>query len=328
MNESTTRRSLLAGAGTTLFAPAVRAQQGAWPNRPIRLIVAYPPGNSSDLVARFVAERMMPLLGQPVVVENRSGAGGTVGTEYFARAQPDGYTIGISNAGPLTIAPSLYPSLGYDSLRDFTQVAPLAIGSHIFVVHPSLPVRSIQELIAYAKANPGQVFYGSSGNGSTSHLAMALFANLTGVELSHVPYRGSSAAMSDLLARRFMLMSDTVVATKDLVRDGRLRALGVTSREVTPFVPEIPPIASQGVPDYDFYGWIAVAGPAGIPAPIVQKLYEAAATVTAQPDFERRMADFGLSRMTHTRPELEAFIRDDVARWREVIPKAGIRLDQ
>ncbi len=321
------RRGVLAASGAALLARPALAQTAAWPSRPIRLVVAYPPGNSSDLVARFVAERMMPLLGQPVVVENRSGAGGTVGTEYFARAQPDGYTIGISNAGPLTIAPSLYPSLGYDSLRDFTQVAPLAIGSHIFVVHPSLPVHNIQELIAHAKANPGGVFYGSSGNGSTSHLAMALFANLTGVELSHVPYRGSSAAMSDLLAGRFMLMSDTVVATKDLVREGRLRALGVTSRETCPFVPEIPPIATQSVPDYDFYGWIAVAGPAGIPAPVVQKLYEAATTVTAQPDFERRMADFGLSRMTHTRQELEAFIAADIARWRDVIPKAGIRLD-
>ncbi|MDB5413254.1 MAG: putattive exported protein, partial [Rubritepida sp.] len=160
------------------------------------------------------------------------------------------------------------------------------------------------------------------------HLAMALFANLTGVELSHVPYRGSSVAISDLLAGRFLLMSDTVVATKDLVRDGRLRALGVTSREITPFVPEIPPIASQGVPDYDFYGWIGIAGPAGIPGPIVQKLYEAATAVTAQNGFEARLADFGLSRMTHTLPELNAFIRDDVARWREVIPKAGIRLDQ
>ena len=322
------RRALLAGGGALLAPSVLRAQTGPWPNRPIRLIVAYPPGNSSDLVARFVAERMMTLLGQPVVVENRSGAGGTVGTEQFARAQPDGYTLGISNAGPMTIAPSLYPTLGYDSLRDFTQVAPLAIGSHIFVVHPSLPVNNIQELIAYAKANPGQVFYGSSGNGSTSHLAMALFANLTGLELSHVPYRGSAAAMTDLLAGRFMLMSDTVASTKDLVREGKLRALGVTSREVTPFVPEIPPIASQGVPAYDFYGWIAVAGPAGIPAPIAQRLYEVVTAVTAQPDFERRMADFGLSRMTHTRQELEAFIREDVARWRDVIPKAGIRLDQ
>jgi tripartite-type tricarboxylate transporter receptor subunit TctC len=328
MSESKpTRRAMLAAGASLLAGPAL-AQTGAWPSRPIRLVVAYPPGNSSDLVARFVGERMMGLLGQPVVVENRSGAGGTVGTEYYARSQPDGYTLGISNAGPLTIAPSLYPNLGYDPVRDFTQIAPLAIGAHIFVVHPSLPVRNIQELIAYAKARPGQVFYGSSGNGSTSHLAMALFANLTGVELSHVPYRGSSAAISDLLAGRFMLMSDTVVATKDLVRDGRLRALGVTSREITPFVPEITPIAAQGVPDYDFYGWIGIAGPAGIPAPVVQKLYAAATAVTAQHDFEARMADFGLSRMTHTLPQLDAFIRDDVARWRDVIPKAGIRLDQ
>lgn len=334
MNESrTSRRRMLAVAGASLLtSPALTspalAQTGAWPNRPLRLVVAYPPGNSSDLVARFVADRMMTLLGQPVVVENRSGAGGTVGTEFYARSQPDGYTLGISNAGPLTIAPSLYPNLGYDPLRDFTQIAPLAIGAHVFVVHPSLPVRDIPELIAYAKAHPGQVFYGSSGNGSTSHLAMALFANLTGVELSHVPYRGSAAAITDLLAGRFMLMSDTVVATKDLVREGRLRALGVTSREITPFVPEIPPIASQGVPAYDFYGWIGIAGPAGIPAPVVQRLYEAVMTVTAQPDFERRMADFGLSRMTHTLPQLNAFIREDVARWREVVPKAGIRLDQ
>ena len=334
MNESrTSRRGMLAVAGASLLAsPALSrpalAQTGAWPNRPLRLVVAYPPGNSSDLVARFVADRMMTLLGQPVVVENRSGAGGTVGTEFYARSQPDGYTLGISNAGPLTIAPSLYPNLGYDPLRDFTQIAPLAIGAHVFVVHPSLPVRDIPELIAYAKAHPGQVFYGSSGNGSTSHLAMALFANLTGVELSHVPYRGSAAAITDLLAGRFMLMSDTVVATKDLVREGRLRALGVTSREITPFVPEIPPIASQGVPAYDFYGWIGIAGPAGIPAPVVQRLYEAVMTVTAQPDFERRMADFGLSRMTHTLPQLNAFIHEDVARWREVVPKAGIRLDQ
>ena len=323
------RRMLLtAAAGTALLGRPALAQGGTWPDRPIRLIVAYPPGNSSDLVARFMADRMTPLLGQPIIVENRGGAGGTIGTEYFARAQPDGYTIGISNAGPLTIAPSLYPNLSYDPIRNFTHIASIAIGAHIFVVNPALPVNDIPSLIAYAKANPGQIFYGSFGNGSTAHLAMALFANLTGVELTHVPYRGSSEAMNDLLAGRIMLISNTEVATKDLVRDGRLRALGVTSPTRSPFVPDIPTIAEQGVASYEFYGWIALAGPAGIPPPIVQRLHDATRAVVAQPDFAARMATMGLFPMQQTRAELEAFIANDTARWRRVVQAAGIRLDQ
>jgi tripartite-type tricarboxylate transporter receptor subunit TctC len=325
------RRALLAGAGAALLGgaparPAI-AQTGPYPNKPIRLVVVYPPGNSSDLVARFVAERIMPILGQPVIVDNRGGAGGTIGTEHVARQAPDGYTIGISNAGPLTIAPSLYRNLSYDPARDFTHVAPIVIGSHLFVVNPALPVNDIQGLITYAKANPGRIFYGSSGNGSTQHLAMALFENLTGVQLNHAPYRGSAAAMNDLLSGQIMLASDTLVATTDLVRTGRLRALGVTSKERSPFVPEITPIAEQGVPDYDFYGWIGVMGPAGMPDPVVQKLYEAVTAVSCQPDFEGRMAEMGLSRMTHTRRQLEDFIKTDIARWKTVIGAAGIRID-
>lgn len=322
------RRALVAGAaaGVALARPAF-AQTGPYPGRPIRLVVAYPPGNSSDLVARFVAERLTPILGQPVIVDNRGGAGGTLGTEHVARQAPDGYTIGISNAGPLTIAPSLYRTLAYDSVRDFTHVAPIVIGSHLFVVNPALPVNDIGDLIAHARANPGRIFYGSSGNGSTQHLAMALFENLTGVQLTHAPYRGSAAAMNDLLSGQIMLASDTLVATTDLVRTGRLRALGVTSKERSPFVPEITPIAEQGVPDYDFYGWIGIMGPAGLPEPVAQKLYEAVTAVTRQPDFVGRMAEMGLSPMRQTRGELEAFIKADVARWRTVIRAAGIRIE-
>lgn len=325
------RRALLAGAGAALTGSVpVRsaiAQAGTYPNKPIRLVVAYPPGNSSDLVARFAAERMMPILGQPVVVDNRGGAGGTIGTEHVARQPPDGYVIGISNAGPLTIAPGLYQNLAYDPVRDFTHVAPLAIGPHLFVVHPGLAVNGIQELIAHAKTNPGSILYGSSGNGSAAHLAMALFAQLTGIELTHVPYRGSSAAMNDLLAGRIALASDTLVATTEMVRTGRLRALGVTSRERSPFVPGITPIAEQGVPDYDFYGWIALMGPAGMPEPAVQKLHDAVTAVTRQPDFENRMGEMGLSPMRQTRAELRDFIQHDAARWRRVISTAGIRIE-
>jgi tripartite-type tricarboxylate transporter receptor subunit TctC len=324
------RRAALTGAAALLSAPAlaqVSSGTGAFPNKPIRLVVAYPPGNSSDLVARFVADRMMNILGQPVVVDNRGGAGGTIGTEFVARAPADGYTLGIANAGPLTIAPALYPNLPYDPVRDFTHVAPLSIGAHLFVVNPTLPVHNIQELIAYARANPGRLFYGSSGNGSTSHLAMAYFETLTGVRMTHAPYRGSAAAMNDLLSGQILLASDTLVATADLVRTGRLRALGVTSKERSPFMPDVVPIAAQGVPEYDFYGWIALMGPAGLPAPITQRLYDATIAVTRQPDFATRMADLGLSPMTHTRQELEEFMRFDIARWRRVISAANIRLD-
>lgn len=325
------RRGLLAGAGAAALGQALArpalGQGGAYPNRPIRLVVAYPPGNSSDLVARFVAERMMGLLGQPVVVENRSGAGGTLGTEYVARQPADGYTLGIANAGPLTIAPSLYKTLPYDPLRDFALVAPLAIGSHLFVANPALPVSNIPELIAYARANPGKIFYGSSGNGSAQHLAMALFEHLTGVQMSHAPYRGSGAAMNDLLSGQILLASDTLVSALDLVKTGRLRALGVTSKQRSPFVPEIVPIAEQGVPDYDFYGWIALMAPAGLPQPVLQRLHQAAAAVTAQPDFASRMAQMGLSSMRQSPAELQAFIEADLARWKTVITTAGISID-
>lgn len=323
------RRALTAGAawmGATLAQPAI-AQTGSFPDKPIRLVVAYPPGNSSDLVARFAAERLLPVLGQPVIVENRGGAGGTVGTDFIARQAPDGYVLGISNAGPLTIAPNLYRNLAYDPVRSFTQVAGMAIGSHLFVVNPSLPVTDIQSLIAYARANPGKIFYGSLGNGSTAHLAVALFAYLTGVELTHVPYSGSSSPMSDLLAGRVMMMSTAIVEVADQVRAGRLRALGVTSKEPSPFAPGVTPIAAQGVPDYDFYGWIGLMGPAGMPAPVAQKLNQAMATVTSYPEFVSKMAEMGLSRMEHTRAQLEDFIRFDADRWRTVIRAAGIQMD-
>jgi tripartite-type tricarboxylate transporter receptor subunit TctC len=317
------RRVLLAGLAAT---PAA-AQTGWAPTRAVRIVMPFPPGQGSDILMRLLAERLQPLLGQPVVVENRAGAGGTVGMEYAAGQPADGTTTVMGGSGPTTIAPSLYPRLGYDPLRDLTPIALLASVPQLFVVNNDVPVRTIPELVTRAKANPGGVFYASSGNGTTQHLNVELFCSMTGTRMTHVPYRGSGPALADLVAGQVPFLSDTLAALTDLVRNGRVRAIGVTSRERSPFFPDVPSIHEQGVTGYESVGWISLLGPRGMPDAIAARFEAEVAKVLEEPDFRRRLADQAFTPTFLGRRDFAAFIASETAKWRDVVVAAGVKPD-
>lgn len=316
------RRTLLAAPAAALARPALA--QGT---RPLRIIMPFPPGQGSDLLMRLLAERLQGPLGQPVVVENRAGAGGTLGMEYAANAAPDGTTIVMGASGPTSIAPSLFPRLAYDPARDFTPIALVASVPQLFVVNNDFPVRSIADLIARARANPGGVFYASSGNGTTQHLNVEMFAAMTGTQLTHVPYRGSGPAMTDLVAGQVPFMSDTLAALTDLVRTGRVRAIGVTSKERSPFFPEIPTLHEQGVTGYESVGWIGLLGPRGLADALAARIEREVDLVLQQPEFRARLADQAFTATFMDRSTFASFIRSEIEKWRAVVQAAGVKVD-
>lgn len=321
----TTRRSLIAAASLAplgLAAPALA--QGA---RPLRIIMPFPPGQGSDILMRLLAERLQGPLGHPVIVENRPGAGGTLGMEYVANATPDGSTIVMGGSGPTTIAPSLFPRLAYNPLTDLTPIALIASVPQLFVVNKDFPVQTIQDLIARAKANPGGIFYASSGNGTTQHLNVEMFATMTGTRLTHVPYRGSGPALADLIAGQVPFMSDTLAALTTMVRDGRVRAIGVTSRERSPFFPDVPTLHEQGVTGYESVGWISLLGPRGMPDAAAARIEREVGLVLQQADFQARLADQAFTASFLNRTDFAAFIRREIEKWGNVVRTAGVKVD-
>ena len=323
------RRPVLAGLAALVAdvsAPGARAQ-GTWPDRPIRLVVPYPPGQSADIIARLMVDDLRQALGQPIVIENRGGAGGTIGTDYVAHAPADGYTLAVAAGGPVGIAPSVYPRLGYDPVRDLDAVVLIAASPQMFVVPANSPIRSIPDLIAAARLRPGGVFFGSSGSGSTQHLAVELFATMAGVQLTHVPYRGSGPALNDLVAGQLGLVADTLPAVTDLVRNDQLRAIGVTSAQRMPFFPDVPTIAEQGIAGYESTGWLGVVGPKGIPENVLARLEAAFTRVIQLPEFQRRLAAMAFPPSFKPRAEFAAFIPAEVEKWRRVVEAAGVKLD-
>jgi tripartite-type tricarboxylate transporter receptor subunit TctC len=321
----TTRRTLLAAGISALAMPALA--QSWTPTRPLRIVMPFPPGQGSDILMRLLAERLQPLLGQPVVVENRAGAGGTVGMEYTVTQPADGSTVVMGGSGPTTIATSLFPRLGYDSTRDLTPICLIASVPQLFVVNNDFPVRTIPELIARAKANPGGIFYASSGNGTTQHLNVELFTTLTDTRMTHVPYRGSGPALADLIAGQVPFMSDTLAAVTEVVRQGRVRAIGVTSAQRSPFFPDIPTIAEQGVAGYESVGWISLLGPRGLPDPIAARIEQEVAKVLEQPDFRQRLADQAFTPTFLDRRAFAAFIVTETEKWRRVVQAANVKVD-
>lgn len=317
------RRILLAAA---LLAPSTpRAQTG--PDRPIRLIVPFAPGGATDILSRLLAERLTDGLGQVVVVDNRPGAGGNLGAEAAARAAPDGQTIVMGVVGTHAINPSLFPSIAFDPIRDFTPVSLVATAMNVLTVHPDLPVRSVQELAALARARPGQLHFGSPGNGSTVQLAGELFKTMTGTDMVHTPYRGAAAAMTDLLAGRIQVMFDNLPSAVPHVRAGRLRALAVTGAERSEALPELPTIAEAGLPGYEATTWFAIFGPAGLAAPVVARLNRAVHAALDGSVMRARLAELGAEPAPGTPEQLTALIRRDTERWAEVIRLSGARVD-
>lgn len=311
----------LVALGTALCAWAQ-----PYPAKPLRLIVAFPPGGTNDIVARLVAQRLSERLGQQMVVENRPGANGALGAEVAARSAPDGYTLFIAAVNHVVL-PSLFPKLAYDIERDFTPVILLATVPIVVTVHPSLPVRSVAELIALAKAKPGVLNYASSGNGGGTHLAGELFKIQAGVNLTHVPYKGSGPAMTDLVGGQVQLMFADLPAATGQIKAGKLRALAVGSPHLSALVPELPTVSASGLPGYEAYTWVGIMAPAGTPRDIVARLNAEAVAALARSDLKEALAAQGAEAAPGTPEQFGTHVKTELAKWAQVVKTAGIRAD-
>jgi tripartite-type tricarboxylate transporter receptor subunit TctC len=319
------RRLLLAGAAAAAALPGSSFAQGAWPARPVRWIVPFLAGGPTDAVARIVAAELGKALGTQVVVENRSGANGNIAAEFVARAPADGYTLLMGNGATHGSNPALYPKLSYDAARDFVAVATLTESMLILVVNNDLPVQNVRELIAHAKANPGRLSYASVGKGSAHHLAMELFKIRTGTDMAHVPYRGSAAALPDLMAGRVQLMFDASAA--QLIRAGRVRALAAASTRRWPLQADIPSMAEAGVPDFHVAGWFGMFAPAGTPATIVERLGAECGRVMVLPEVRARVEQLGLNVFYNGPQETARWVVSEMAKWPAVVKASGARPD-
>ncbi|MDB5416140.1 MAG: tripartite tricarboxylate transporter substrate binding protein [Rubritepida sp.] len=319
------RRAML-GAVAGLTAPALASAQ-SFPERSLRMIMPYTPGGATDSVARLVAQRMSESLQQQVVVENRSGAGGTLGTGEAARATPDGYTIAFGNISTLVLNTLLYRRLPYDPMRDMLPLALIAYVPNVLVVGKDVPVTNLAELIAYIKAKPGEYNYGSAGNGTIMHLASMLFQQLTGTEMSHVPYRGSIPALQDVIAGRLLMMIDNVPGPLGLIQGGALKALAVTSEQRVSVLPDVPTVAEAGLPFFSHQSWFGLCTQKDVPAPIRARLEAAALEAVRHPATQQRLRDLGTIPAPKDAGEFGDFWRAEMTFWRPVAASSQIVLD-
>jgi len=307
-------------AQTTAFA-----QQ--WPAKPVRIIVPFPPGQSADVVTRLFTEPLSAALGRQVVVDNRPGAGTLIGTEMGAKAAPDGYTILAGGSSALAINPHLYKNIAYDTLRDFAPIT--IIHNNIFgvCVNPSVPVRNVAQLVALAKSRPDEITYGTSGPGTPQHIAVALFAAATNIKLTHVPYKGAIASLTDLIAGQISMVAEGTPTVLPHVKSGRLRAIAVTSAERNPFMPEIPTMQEQGIKGYEILGWTAFVAPMGTPEPILERLNAEALRILASPEVKKRLFELGLSPLAYSRERSAAFIKAEIVKFGEAVRISGAKVE-
>ncbi len=296
-----------------------------YPSRPIRMIVPFAAGGILDIVARAVGERLSTTLGQQIVVDNRGGAGGAIGTEIAARAARDGYTLLTGHIGTHAINPSVYPRLGYDPVRDFAPITLAAVFPLGLFVHPSVPAQSVRELVDLAKAKPGQINFASAGNGGPTHLAGELLKALARIDIVHVPYKGNAAALNDLVAGRAHLFFSNLVTALPHSRAGRLRALAVSTAKRSQLAPELPTVAESGVPGYDLTNWVGMFAPAATPRPIVTRLNREMGSILSAADLKQRFGAQGVDLVSTTPEEFGAFIRSEIAKWRKVVKEAGVQ---
>jgi tripartite-type tricarboxylate transporter receptor subunit TctC len=308
------------------MAGAVTAQAQSFPAKPIRVIVPYPPGGGSDTIVRPLAQHMTENLKQQVIVENRGGAGGNIGMELAAKAPPDGHAIVFALTAQLAVNPSLYRKLPYDPIRDFEPVTLLATGPYVLVVHPSLPVKSVKDLIALARKRPGQITYASSGNGSGGHLAVELLNSMAAISMLHVPYKGGGPALVDTLAGNVQVLFATWVASRPHIESGRLRALAVSTEQRLSGV-DIPTVAEAGVPGYDAGVWYAFLAPAGTPREIVSRLNTEIIRAAAHPDYKTLLARAAIEPIGSTPRELAKFMKAEIEKWAKVVRDAKVTVD-
>lgn len=324
---SLTRRvllSALACAGLIAAAPASAAD--AWPAKPVTLVVPFAAGGTTDILARIVGQKISESLHQPVVIDNRAGAGGTLGAAVVARAPADGYTFFMATVAH-AIAPGLYKSLPYDFTRDLDPVGLVALTPNVLLVNPSLPVKTVGELVAYIKAHPGRVNYGSAGPGSTEHLSGELFRSLTGTQITHIPYKGGAPMMADLIGGQIQMAIETSPSASPHVRAGKVHALAVTSAKRSPAYPGVPTVAEAGVPGYEVTTWFALMAPHGTPPAIVDRMHAELARALKQADVARKFADQGVTAGDMGPAALAGFIRSETTKWAKVVKESGAKAE-
>jgi len=308
----------------SLAASDAAAQK--WPEKAVRIVTPFGPGGGTDIFARILAQRLYETLGHPFLVENRPGAGSTLGTEHVAKSPADGYTFLMTSAS-FAFSPGLYPRLRYDSIRDFARVSQVVQVPHVIVVIPSLPVKDLQGLVKLARARPGEVLYASAGAGSAMHLAGALFGMVTQTQLTHVPYKGGGATATAVMGGEATTAFNTLETVLALVRSNRLRALAVSTRERAPALPAVPTAIEAGFKDYEAIGWFGLMAPAGTPPAIVEQMSAEVAKVMTTPVIRERTAEQGATPVGSTPAQFERFVRDEIAKWTRIIQQAGIKLD-
>jgi tripartite-type tricarboxylate transporter receptor subunit TctC len=313
-----------AGAIGIFVATAPVQAADSWPSRPIKFIVGYPPGGGSDVTARLFSDRMAKILGATIIVENRSGAGGTLAAQSVARSEPDGYTVSIAAISEISIAPATYKALPYDPLKDFVPVVLLAKWSQLLVVSPDVPASTLQEFIAYAKANKGKLNYSSFGTNTLNHVASARFGLTAGIEAQHVPFRGSGPSLTALMANQVQFTFDSPATTLNLIAGGKLKGIAIAGRERAPNAPSIPTMAEAGLPNFYVDSWIAMLAPAGTPKAIVDKLNAAAREVLKNPDLQAQLVKMSVQPGGGTPEELGKRISDEIAEYRETAAKIGL----
>ena len=318
-------RRILIGSLLALAAAATSAQ-GAYPNRPVKLIVPFGPGGFTDVVARILGQKLGAALGGSFVIENKPGAGSTIGADLVAKAAPDGYTL-LMISSTHTISPSIYKSLPYDSINSFTPISKLVDSAYVLVINPNkVQANNVREFIAQAKARPDAIHYASSGNGSAQHLMGGLFVSMAGAPLKHIPYRGSNLAMNDLIAGIVESSFAGVTNALPQLASGKLKALAVTTAVRAPQMPDVPTLAEAGVPGYDASNWLALLGPAGMPRDIVQRLNAEIAKIMVHPDTQKALFDAGVQVSLSNPDQLAKLMRDEMAKWSKIVKDAGITM--
>jgi len=310
-----------------LAVACVAVAEGSYPARPLRIVVPFAPGGSTDIVARLIADRLAAAVGQPVVVENRPGAAGNIGAEAVARSAPDGYTLLMATTGVMAINNALYGSIGYDAARDLQPVIFVASITNVLAVPPELPAASVAELIALAKRQPGKLTFASSGAGSSTHLSAELFKSMAGVEVLHVPYKGSGQALADLMAGRVSMIFDNMPSALPYIKAGKLRALAVTGTKRSPAMPELPTISEAGLPGYESLSWSGIAVPAGTPKDAVARLNREIGVLLGRPDMRQKLAELGAEAVGGTPEAFDAHVRAERDKWTQLIRSRNITVN-
>lgn len=316
---------LIAGLALALIAASAHAQ--AWPSKPIRYIVPFAPGGTTDILARTVGDKLAIALGQPVVIENKPGAGGGVGAEITAKSAPDGYTIMGGTISTHAINASLYKSLPYDPIRDFAPIVLIARVPNMLVVHPDIPAKNVSELIALLRANPGKYTFASSGNGTSQHLSGELFKSMAGAEMQHVPYKGSPPALQDVMGGQVSMTFDNITTAWPLAKGGKLRALAVTTAKRSAIAPDVPTLAEAGLPGFEVGSWQGVFAPAGTPPDIVKRLNAEIVKILNTPDVRDKLAALGAEVVGNSPEEFATMVKAEVGKWADVVKKSGARVD-